>query len=113
MSAVSILRILKKFLKVASAGLAVGGPVPGPDGGLGNNGGDRGHPFERPRGPGPVQMGYQEQPPQQPVPAVITSHPGIAAQAARVCQAPGLPPPGRCRPARGQGADAQVRPHRR
>ena len=32
---------------------APGGPVPGPDSSLGNNGDDRGHPFERPRGPGP------------------------------------------------------------
>ena len=57
------------------------------------------YPFGRPRGPGPVQRGHQEHPPQQPVPAVITSHPVIVAQAARVCQAPGLPLPGRCRPA--------------
>ena len=78
---------------------APGGPVPGPDGGLGNNGDDRGHPLGYPRGPGPVQTGHQEHPPQQPVPAVITSHPAIVAQAARVCQAPGLPLPGRCRPA--------------
>ena len=80
---------------------APGGPVPGPDGGLGNNGGDRGHPFGSPRGPGPVQSGHKEQPPQQPVPAVITSHPVIVASAARACQAPGLPPPGRHRPAGG------------
>ena len=46
-------------------------PVPGPDGGLGNNGGDRGHPFERPRGPGPVQKGQKGQPQQQPGLAVI------------------------------------------
>jgi hypothetical protein len=59
---------------------APGGPVPGPDGGLGNNGGDRGHPFGYPRGPDPVQKGHKDQPPQQPVPAVITSHPGIVAQ---------------------------------
>ena len=58
-----------------------------------------GHPFEHPRGPGPVQKGHKGQPQLQPGPAVITSHPGIVAQAARVCQAPGLPPPGRCRPA--------------
>jgi hypothetical protein len=37
-------------------------------------------------------MGHQEHPPQRPAPAVITSHPAIVAQAARVCQAPGLPP---------------------
>jgi hypothetical protein len=57
----------------------------------------------------PVQNGHQGHPPQLG-PAVITSHPVIVPQAARVCQAPGLPPPGRCRPARSQGADAQVRP---
>jgi hypothetical protein len=92
---------------------APGSPVPGPDGGLGNTGEDSGHPFQRPRGPGPVQNGHQGHPPKQPVPAVITSHPVIVAQAARVRQAPGLPPPGRCRPARGQGADAQARPMHR
>ena len=43
---------------------AAGGPVPGPDGGLGNNGDDRGHPFGHPRGPGPVQNGHQGHPPQ-------------------------------------------------
>ena len=64
---------------------APGSPVPGPDGGLGNNGDDSGHPFQRPRGPGPVQNGHQDHPPKQPVPAVITSHPVIVAQAARVC----------------------------
>jgi hypothetical protein len=36
-----------------------GGPVPGPDGGLGNNGDDRRHPLGYPRGPGPVQTGHQ------------------------------------------------------
>ena len=76
---------------------APGGPVPGPDGGLGNNGGDRAHPPEHPRGPGPVQKGQGR--PQHLGPAVITSHPGIVAQAARACQAPGLPPPRGCRPA--------------
>jgi len=82
---------------------AAGGPVPGPDGGLGNNGDDRRHPFERPRGPGPVQKEHQGHPPQLG-PAVITSHPGIVAQTARVCQAPGLPLPRRCRPAGGRAA---------
>ena len=77
---------------------AAGGPVPGPDGGLGHNGGDCGYPFERPRGPGPVK-GQKDQLQPQPGPAVITSHPGIVAPAAGVRQAPGLPPPGRCRPA--------------
>jgi hypothetical protein len=77
---------------------APGGPVPGPDSSLGNNRGDRGHPSGRPRGPGPVQKEHQGHPPQLG-PAVITSHPGIVARAARVCQAPGLPLPGRCRPA--------------
>ena len=75
---------------------AAGGPVPGPDGGLGHNGGDCGYPFERPRGPGPVK-GQKDQ--LHPGPAVITSHPGIVAPAAGVRQAPGLPLPGRCRPA--------------
>jgi hypothetical protein len=59
--------------------------VSGPDGGLGNNGGDSGHPFERPRGPDPVQKRQKGQPQQQPGLAVITSHPLIVAQAARVC----------------------------
>ena len=63
---------------------APGGPVPGPDGGLGNNGGDRAHPSEHPRGPGLVQNGQGH--PQHLGPADITSHPGIVAQAARVCQ---------------------------
>ena len=76
---------------------ASGGPVPGPGGGLGNDGGDKGHPPGRPRGPGPVQV-HQGHPPQLGH-AVITSHPGIVAQAARACQAPGLPSPGRHRPA--------------
>jgi hypothetical protein len=89
MSTVSILRILKKFLKVASAGLAAGGPVPGPDGGLGNNGGDRGHPFERPRGPGPVQVGYQEQPPQQPVPLSSRAIPGLPPRRRECAKLPG------------------------
>jgi hypothetical protein len=74
-------------------------PSAGPDGGLGNSRFDSGHPLERPRGPDPVQKGHKDQPPQQPLPAVITSHPGIVAQATRVCQAPGLPLPGRYRPA--------------
>jgi hypothetical protein len=65
--------------------------VPGPGGGLGNDGGDQGHPPGRPRGPAPVQE-PQGRPPQIGH-AVITSHPGIVAQAACVCQAPGLPPP--------------------
>jgi hypothetical protein len=76
---------------------APGGPVPGPDGGLGNNRGDTGHPSEQPRGPGPVQKGQGR--PQHLGPAVITSHPGIVAQATRACQPPGLPPPRGCRPA--------------
>ena len=76
---------------------APGGPVPGPDGGLGHNGGDTGHPSEHPRGPDPVQNGQRR--PQHLGPAVITSHPGIVAQATRSCQAPGLPPPRGCRPA--------------
>ena len=79
-----------------------GGPVPGPDGGLGHNRGDTGHPSEHPRGPGPVQKGQGH--PQHLGPAVITSHPGIVAQAARMCQAPGLPLPRRCRPAGGRAA---------
>ena len=33
---------------------AAGGPVPGPDGGLGHRRGQSGHPFEGPGGPGPV-----------------------------------------------------------
>ena len=74
---------------------AADGPVPGPDGSLGTNGDDRGHPFERPRGPGPVQNGHEGHPPQLG-PAVIMSHPGIVAQAAPACQAPGLPPPVSC-----------------
>ena len=76
---------------------APGGPVPGPDSSLGNNRGDTGHPSEHPRGPGPVQKGQGR--PQHLGPAVITSHPGIVAQATRACQAPGLPPPRGCRPA--------------
>ncbi len=50
------------------------------------NGGGSLHPSERPRGPGPVQKGHKGQPqPQPPGLAVITSHPVIVAQAARVC----------------------------
>jgi len=64
-----------------------GGPVPGPDSDLGNNGGDRAHPSEHPRGPGLVQNGRQAHP-QHLGPAVITSHPGIVAQATRMRQAP-------------------------
>ena len=75
-----------------------GGPVPGPDSSLRNNRSDTGHPLERPRGPGPVQGEHQGHP-LQLGPAVITSHPRIVAQAARACQAPGLPLPRRCRPA--------------
>ena len=78
-----------------------GGPVPGPDGGLGHNRGDTRHPPEHPRGPGPVQKG-QGRP--HLGPAVITSHPGIVAQATRACQPPGLPPPRGCRPAAGRAA---------
>ena len=80
---------------------APGGPVPGPDGGLGHNGGDRAHPSEHPRGLGLVQNGQGH--PQHLGPAVITSHPGIVAQAARACQAPGLPPPRGCRRPAGAG----------
>jgi len=61
---------------------AAGGPVPGPDGGLGNNGGDRGHPSGRPRGPGLVHE-HKGQPQQRRGLAVITSHPVIVAQAVR------------------------------
>ena len=75
-----------------------GGPVPGPDHSPRNNRGVTGHPLQRPRGPGPVQTEHQRLPPRRG-PAVITSHPGIVAQAARACQAPGLPLPRRCRPA--------------
>src|SRR6202041_360648 len=67
------------------------GPVPSPDGGRGHNGGHSLHPPEHPRGPFPVQNGQGH--PQHLGPAVITSHPGIVAQATRACQAPGLPPP--------------------
>ena len=77
---------------------ASSGPVPGPGGGLGNDGGDSLQPPGRPRGPGPVQK-RQKGHPQHLGPAFITSHPGIVAQAARMCQAPGLPLPRRCRPA--------------
>ena len=45
-------------------------------------------------------------------PGAIASHPGIVAPAAGVRKAPGLPPPGRCRPA-GPGASTQVRRWRR
>jgi len=41
---------------------APGGPVPGPDTSLGNNRSDRGHPLQRPRGPGPVQSEQQGHP---------------------------------------------------
>ena len=75
-----------------------GGPVPGPDGGLGHHRGGSGHPFEGPGGPGPVQ-GQKNQLQLRPGLAVIASHPGIVAPAAVVRKAPGLPPPGRCRPA--------------
>jgi hypothetical protein len=78
---------------------APGGPVPGPGGGLGNNGGDKLHPYKRPSGPGPVQMAHKGPQQRRRSLAVITSHPGIVAQAARACQAPELRPPGRCRPA--------------
>ena len=77
---------------------AAGGPVPGPDGGLGHHRGGSGHPCEGPGGPGPVQ-GQKGQLQLQPGLAVIASHPGIVAPAAGVRKAPGLPPPGRCRPA--------------
>jgi hypothetical protein len=69
---------------------AAGGPVPGPYGGLGQGGGDSGYPFERSRGPGPVQ-GHKDQLQPHPGPAVITSHPGIVAPAAGIGQAPRLP----------------------
>jgi len=85
--------------------------VPGPDGGLGHHRGGGGHPFEGPGGPGPVQ-GQKGQLQPQPGLAVIASHPGIVAPAAGVRQAPGLPLPGRCRPA-GQGASTRVRRWRR
>ena len=65
----------------APAYSARAGPVPGPGGGLGNNAGDSLHPSERPRGPAPVQKARKG--PQQGL-AVITSHPVIVAQAARV-----------------------------
>ena len=77
---------------------AAGGPVPGPDGGLGHHRGDCGHPCEGPGGPGPVQ-GQKKQLQLQPGLAGIASHPGIVAPAAGARQTPGLPPPGRCRPA--------------
>jgi hypothetical protein len=91
---------------------APGGPVPGPDSGVGHNGGDRAHPTEHPRGPGLVQNGQGH--PQHLGPAVTTSHPGIVAQATRACQAPGRPPPGRCRPAApGRRRCSGPRPHPR
>jgi len=47
-------------------------------------------------------------------PAVITSHPGIVAQAARACQAPGLPLPGRHPPGGPRATPMpRVRPHPR
>ena len=64
---------------------AAGGPVPGPDGSLGDDGGGSGYPFERPRGPGPVK-GQKNQLQLQPGLGVITSHPGIVAPAAGVRQ---------------------------
>ena len=76
---------------------AAGGPVPGPDGGLGHHRGGSGRPLEGPGGPGPVQ-GQKNQLQLQPG-LVVASHPGIVAPAAGVRKAPGLPPPGRCRPA--------------
>jgi hypothetical protein len=53
--------------------------------------------------PGQAQVLTRGHPP-QPGPAVIASHPGIVAQTARVCQAPGLPLPRPCRPARTKAA---------
>ena len=91
---------------------APGGPVPGPDSGLGNNGGDRAHPSEHPRGPGLVQNGQGR--PQHLGPAVITSHPGhcrpggACVPSSRAAATLRLPPGG------GQGgAGAQLRPHPR
>jgi hypothetical protein len=56
--------------------------VPGPDSNPGNNRDDRAHPSEHPRGPDPIQNGQRR--PQHLSPAVITSHPGIVAQATRI-----------------------------
>jgi hypothetical protein len=53
--------------------------VPGPSGGLGNNGGDSLHPSERPRGPAPVQQAHNGPSVERRGLAVITSHPGIVA----------------------------------
>jgi hypothetical protein len=50
------------------------------------------HPSVR-EGLPPVQKAHKGPPVGRRGLAVITSHPGIVAQAARVCQAPGLPPP--------------------
>ena len=79
------------------------GPVPRPDSSLGNNRGDRGHPSERPRGPGPVQMEHQGHPPQ---PGPCCHH-----EPSRHCRPGGagapssrLPLPRRCRPAGGRAA---------
>ena len=57
--------------------------MPGPDGGLGNNGATGGHPSGRPRGPGSVQKKHKGQPQRRRGLAVITSHPVIVAQAVR------------------------------
>ena len=87
---------------------AAGGPVPGPDGGLGHNGGDCGYPFERPRGPGPVK-GQKDQLQPQPGPAVITSHPGIvapgggSAPSSRAAATGTVPPGGARAPVLGPG----------
>jgi hypothetical protein len=58
---------------------APGGPVPGPGRGPGNSGDSSGHPFERPRRPGPVQSEPKGHLQRRRGPAVITSHPGIVA----------------------------------
>ena len=93
---------------------APGGPVPGPDSSLGNSRGDRGHPFQRLRGPGPVQQDHQEHSVKLG-PAVCHHEPsphcrpgGACAPSSRAAATPTLPPGG------GQGgADTQVRPHPR
>ena len=76
-----------------------GGPVPAPTAAWVTAGAAADTQSSVPEGLVPSSKGQKGQLQLQPGPGVITSHPGIVAQAARACQAPGLPLPGRCRPA--------------
>jgi hypothetical protein len=61
-------------------------PSARPGGGLGNNEGDRGHPSERPRGPGPVQKGMKASRSDDGALLSSLAIPSLSPLAARVCQ---------------------------